>query len=78
MKVSVPNCKAGRNGKRSAPVPIPSPSDFLKSLGLAEIYLEDGAPVTRSNSSAKPWNFPALRSRGLNTWALSDTCSGEL
>lgn len=25
---------------------VPSPSDFYKRLGLAEIYLEDGAPIT--------------------------------
>jgi hypothetical protein len=46
MKISVPKRIAGRNGRRTMPVPIPSPSDFYKSLGLAEIYLDDGATIT--------------------------------
>jgi len=34
----------------------------LKSLGLAEIYLEDGAPVTALQLIREALDFPALRS----------------
>ena len=47
MKTPAPNYTSGRARTRvSRTYTLPSPSDFHEVLGLAEIYLEDGAPVT--------------------------------